>query len=403
MASQYSEKSELPAEAVEAASKNCPEWNLTVITNIPTPYRCAFFNLLTDVALAQRCGVHVLYCAKTEPGRHWDSDSFDMRHHHSFVHGLHLQMFGVTFHLNPAIGRLIPRGRTVLLCAGSWNMPSLWLAMITAWTQQVVKVFWSEGHSDAQRHRSGPIAWARRFVLRRFDAFAVPNLRSKNWVQQHLRDEGTFVDLPNTVNERFYQRTSETERLAARRKLGIRDGVRLFLQVSQLESRKGVVELATAFLRVASTTAVDCQLSIVGTGSLADSLLQTVEQAKGHGSVVLPGHLHGDGVRLWLMAADVFVLNTFRDPNPLGPIEASFAALPLLLSTRAGNHDELINDDTGFSIRNASDPSTELDQMLRTPLAQLRDMGRCAQENARERFSADAVAKRLLSQLRVLV
>lgn len=376
---------------------------LVLVTNIPTPYRSAFFNQLELAAKRRSVSVHVVYCARSEPRRHWQLLQSDFEHGHSFVRGLSLRVQDLIFHFNPGIFvKLLMQRPTVVLCAGAWNMPSVWVAMLAAQLIGATCLFWSEGHAAAVRNSSGWIATLRRFILRRFDGFAVPNKASADWIATQRGHGARCILLPNTVDDSFYLRRDVGERARARVALGISDNLLIIVQISQLEPHKGVMQLAAAFLALHSNSSTPLLLVFVGEGSLRSELFILTQHAPAGKCVMLTGHIDRQRVRLWLMAADAFALNTFRDPNPLAPIEASFAELPLLLSLRAGNHPELVSKETGFSIEDCDSPGPALARLLATPIAKLRLMGANARQVAEAGFAPDKVAIQLLEDLEQL-
>lgn len=327
----------------------------------------------------------------------------DFDHEHSFVPGLHLKFNGLTFHVNPGIiFNVIEQKPTLILCAGSWNMPSVWLALLAARLARVPCMFWSEGHSSAVRHSGGWIAALRRFVLRRFDGFTVPNKTSAEWIVSQRGPGAQCILLPNTVDDSYYLRNDDGARACARHILGLPDDLLIIVQVSQLEPHKGVVQLAKAYLELESQAATPTLMAFVGEGSMRSELVALSKATPKDKQVIVTGHLERQHVRLWLMAADAFALNTFRDPNPLAPIEASFAALPLLLSVRAGNHSELVNGETGYTIDDCESPGPALARLVATPIAGLRRMGFMARLRAQNGFERTMIAGQLLNELEKL-
>jgi len=378
---------------------------LVFLTNIPAPYRCTFYNELAKESARNGIGLTVLYCARTEPNRQWQISPSAFLHDAVFLgRGFHPTIRGVSFHFNLDVG-LVLRGLQpdLVVCAGSWNMPTSWFALRTARAIGAKVLFWSEGHADAVRNPLGPVAWIRKRFLRAYDAYAVPNQRSADWILGEARQEKPIVLLPNTVDGEFYRRHGAGERQLARNRLGIPAATRLLVQVSALEPWKGVRELLTAFVSLRSELATGAMLVLVGDGSLRGDLERGVDAAGCADRVKVVGHVDHELVREWLMAADAFVLNTLRDPNPLAPIEASFAKLPLLLSARAGNHDELLTPSTGFSIADPSSPGGVLERFFETERGQLSAMGEAAYENAARTFAIDSVCTALLEQLDALV
>ncbi len=373
--------------------------SLVVLTNIPTPYRTAFFDALAEEASRAGKRFHVLYCAKTEPGRHWPYDASKMRHAHTVLRGFHPSLTGIHAHLNPGVlAELNLLKPDTLILAGSWNTPTMLVAGLNIYSPPPRRFFWSEGHADAVLHKSGLIAWLRRRVYRTFDGFAVPNAKSAEWALVQAGSPRQVVTLPNAIDAKFFARPSAASRQEARRKLGLEGAGRLLLQVGQLLSAKGAPELAEAFLRIRGTIASDTTLAFAGSGA-AESDLQAMA-AKSDGSLRLLGQLSPEGVRTALWAADAFVLNTRRDANPLSVIEAAAAGLPIVLSAAAGNVREVVEvPRTGFVIKDASDPSEALSAVLNASDSQLAEMGVRAAELARTQFDAPAVARSLIKQL----
>ena len=373
--------------------------SLVVLTNIPTPYRTAFFDALAEEASRAGKRFHVLYCAKTEPGRHWPYDASKMRHAHTVLRGFHPSLTGIHAHLNPGVlAELNLLKPDTLILAGSWNTPTMLVAGLNIYSPPPRRFFWSEGHAEAALHKSGLIAWLRRRVYRTFDGFAVPNAKSAEWAVAQAGSPRQVVTLPNAIDAKFFARPSGESRQEARRKLGLEGAGRLLLQVGQLHSAKGAPELAEAFLRIRGTISSDATLAFAGSGA-AESDLQAMA-AKSDGSLRLLGQLSPEGVRTALWAADAFVLNTRRDANPLSVIEAAAAGLPVVLSAAAGNVREIVEvPQTGFVIKDAADPSESLRAVLNASDAQLAELGARAAELARTQFDAPAVARSLVKQL----
>ena len=372
--------------------------SLVVLTNIPTPYRTAFFDALAEAAAQAGKRFHVLSCAKTEPGRHWPYDPAKMRHAHTVLRGFHPSLTGIHAHLNPGVlaelNRLKP---DTLLMAGSWNTPTMLIAGLNIYSPHPRRFFWSEGHAEAALHRRGLVAWVRRRIYRTFDGFAVPNAKSAEWALAQAGSPRPIIDLPNAIDARFFARPSANARDEARRSLRLEGEGRVLVQVSALTPRKGVLELAKAFLALTAAERGHAKLLFVGEGELRPQL-EALAATSGDAIRVL-GQLPPEEVRRVLWAADAFVLNTRLDPNPLSAIEASAAGLPVVMSAAAGNVREVVEEPrAGFVIRDAADPAEALRAVLAASDAQLAEMGARALANAR-RFDAPVVARSLVKQL----
>ncbi len=372
---------------------------LVVLTNIPTPYRTAFFDALAEEASRAGKRFHVLYCAKTEPGRHWPYDTSKIRHAHTVLRGFHPSLTGIHAHLNPGVlAELNLLKPDTMLIAGSWNTPTMLIAGLNITSPHPRRFFWSEGHADAALHKRGLIAWVRRRIYRTFDGFAVPNAKSADWALEQAGSPRPIVTLPNAIDAKFFARPSGNTRAESRRALGLEGEGRVLVQVSALTARKGVLELAQAFLALPSEERRGAKLLFVGDGELRPQL--DVLAAESAGAIRVLGQLPPEEVRRVLWAADAFVLNTRLDPNPLSAIEAAAAGLPVVMSAAAGNIREVVEvANTGFVIRDPADPSEALRAVLSASDAQLAEMGARAAELARTQFDAPAVARALIKQL----
>jgi glycosyltransferase involved in cell wall biosynthesis len=372
--------------------------SLVVLTNIPTPYRTAFFDALAEEAARAGRRFHVLYCAKTEPGRHWPYDAAKIRHAHTVLRGFHPSLAGVHAHLNPGVlAELNLLKPDTLIIAGAWNTPTMLVAGLNIYSPHPRRFFWSEGHADAALHKGGLIAWLRRRMYRTFDGFAVPNAKSAEWAIAQAGSARPVVNLPNAIDAAFFKRPSSDARSQARQKLGLPVEGRVLVQVSALTERKGVLPLAQAFLGLSETDRAGACLVFVGEGELRAEFEGLAAQSAG--TIRLLGQLPPEEVRKVLWAADAFVLNTRLDPNPLSAIEASAAGLPIVMSAAAGNITEIVEaPNAGFVIRDPADPSLALRAVLSASDAELTAMGERAAANA-QRFDAPVVARSLINQL----
>jgi glycosyltransferase involved in cell wall biosynthesis len=375
---------------------------IVILTNIPTPYRTAFFDEVARQCVERGVGFKVLYCAQTEPNRHWPFEPEKMKHPFEVLPGWHFNAMGAYFHINPSIISSLKQLKpSVVVCGGFWHMPASVLASLKYWGGPYRAVHGTEGHEDAIRIKTGPIAWARRRALLQYDAFAVPNNRSAAWIKGQTKSDARIVRLVNTVDDDSYRRIDFDERNRAREALSIPKDKVLILQVSQLSARKGVIELARAVTRLPEHFTHRTMLAFAGTGDLAAELRQHADANPNR--LRLAGHLPLAGVRQWLMAADWFALNTHFDPNPLTPIEASFAELPLILARKAGNFDELVVEGkTGFAIENAADPAPALIKALSVPNERAHEMGKAAFANVQANFQKSQAAKNYVDDLLAL-
>lgn len=104
---------------------------LLVVTNIPTPYRIAFFNVLQTQLLKIGGNLKVLYCAKNEPDRHWKINLSEQQFEYEILKGFHIHKGGLFLHFNPSILKKTAAFQPdYILYAGSWNMPTVMFSLL---------------------------------------------------------------------------------------------------------------------------------------------------------------------------------------------------------------------------------------------------------------------------------
>jgi glycosyltransferase involved in cell wall biosynthesis len=323
---------------------------LLVITNIPTPYRIAFFNVLCQKLTSENNQFKVLYCSDSEPDRHWTINFSEQKFDYKILRGFHYTIGSFFLHFNPSVLKETKNfNPDFILYAGSWNMPTVILSLIFnfIFNKKYIKIFWSEGHDSSILYKTGVVPKIRKLIQNLFDGFAVPNERSKTYLFDilKLRKKPIFI-LPNTVDGSFFTKSNNWSNKDSRRikeKFKLSVDSKILIQVAQIEDRKGVKELVEYWQKI--TNKNNFQLVLIGEGSLKNELIIATKSIK---SIRFLGNKSNEDVRDLLFASDVFILLTKNDPNPLTLIEASFAKLPILTTRFAGNCNEIVIGENGI-------------------------------------------------------
>lgn len=373
---------------------------LVVITNIPTPYRTAFFDTLASLCATKGVGFKVLYCAQSEPNRHWPFEPDKMNHDFEVLSGFHFSIKNIYPHINISVFKYLKAlNPTTIICAGSWNMPTVMMTVCKRVCPAPI-YFWSEGHADAVRNSTGFISRIRHAILNKFDGFLVPNEKSRSWITEQLKREKPCFSLPNTVNETYFLSAKNLDKALLRQRYNIKPNAKVFIQISQLEAKKGVLELANSFLKHISSAFSNSTLVFVGTGSLLKQLQKIAKQAPEH--ILIIGQQDITQIRDWLALSDWFVLNTNQDPNPLTPIEASFSGTPIILSKKAGNFNEICSAADGIEITDINQPEKALIEAKKLSDVQYRQACESALAVAKKSFTRQQVVQSLLKDLKVV-
>ena len=157
--------------------------------------------------------------------------------------------------------------------------------------------------------------------------------------------------IPNGIDTQRWQRSDREERRAA---LGIGPEF-VFLFVGRVEPVKDVPGLIRAFLQAAPQFAAPAKLVVVGDGSDMPICRALLERHPLRDRVVLAGQQ--PDTRLYLAAADAFVMNSRSEGAPRALVEAMCMGLPAIC-TAVGGIPELL-EGRGWLTRSGDGPCLE--------------------------------------------
>ncbi|MCK5944562.1 MAG: glycosyltransferase, partial [Planctomycetes bacterium] len=137
------------------------------------------------------------------------------------------------------------------------------------------------------------------------------------------------------------------QRDAARQRLGIAADAFVISLAGVLRPRKGQHVLIDAFAELAADHP-HALLFLAGDGTELDKLKQQVARLSLGDRVRLPGRV--SPVHDVYAASDVFTMPSFHEGLCNACLEASFAALPQVVSTAGGNAEIVVDGETGFVV-----------------------------------------------------
>lgn len=336
----------------------------------------------------------VWFMAPSEPNRNWTFQESDFDFPHLFLRGVHWNAASSSCHFNREVVSVIRRTRPeVLLVAGSWTTPTVWLTGMS--NKSKIKIFWSESHLASIQHNGRISSLLRRFVLGRFSEFAVPGMLAREYVEAYARP-ARIHSLPNLVDPRFFRDRVATLRQTHPLQAG--RGQRTLLLVARLAPEKGILQFLRGIRLLKKDERSRLRIVIAGDGPQR-RLIQ--EQALDLG-ITLLGHKDQRELLNLYAEADGFCLPSLSDPNPLAVIEALWGGLPLLLSSRVGNHPEcLVPEQNGFRFDPLSPESIAgaVSKWLLLSRRELNHFGNRSLDIAEREFSPEAAISRLLDEV----
>lgn len=380
---------------------------ILIVTNILTPYRRYFFDLLYEEVMKRGGVFKVAAMTDTEPLRPWKYEQLK-RVYTELLPGMVVTAMGEYFCINFSIFSLIRRFQPdVLVLAGCWSFPTVWMGLLCRKLGRKVGVvmFWTESHAGEKKSH-GKVFRAfrdlvRGTVYRQFDAFWIPGALTGRLVDMLYRRPADKFLVPNLVDSSLYQHANRLRHECygeLRAKYGLAGEAFVFICPARLTEVKGLLPFlqnAGPVLKGRKTAVV-----IAGDGPLHDSIAGIAD----HNSldVRLLGQCTPDVMVELYASADAFLLPSLSDPNPLSAIEAAWAGLPLVVSKYVGNHPELVEEGINgvvFDTLDKEDVVEKVGRVLAWGKDYLESAGKRSYELAAKRFYGPVETKRLLDEL----
>jgi glycosyltransferase involved in cell wall biosynthesis len=341
---------------------------VTLLTEIPAPYRIPLFN-----ALARRVDLRVLFLRGRNPDRPYELHLDEIRFEHRVLSGTDLTVRDRWLVLNGGVSRSLHGSDAVVL--GGWNQPAFWEALAWCRVRRVPSILWVE--STGRDRRTGRLEPVKRALLRGVAAFVVPGAAARAYVESLGVPAARIRVAPNAVDAGIFGTAARTR---ADRPLRL-------VAVGRLAREKGLDTLLEA------VDGLPVEIVLAGTGPEETRL-----RGMAGPNVTFLGQVARDELPALYADADIAVMPSRSDPWGMILNEAALAGLPLVSTTAAGAAHELIEDGVnGFRVP-PDDPAA-----LRTSIVRLLDddaFRKTAGARSREiaaRFTPDAWADAVVS------
>ena len=321
--------------------------SIVLITNILTPYRATFYSQYFNACKKYGIKFHVLCMAETEPERNWHYNEYSSTFT-TLMKGSTFNILGVMTHYNPQtldyIKNLSP---DILLMAGSYMFLSNWIAIFKKKTLQCPIIYWNESHKNSiNTHNSLSLKireLIRKILFKRIDGFWYGGKMSLDFVKDYAASNAKFYFMPNLIDNTLYEtvsRTSDDEKNQIRQSLQIESNKIVFICPARLTFVKGIHTFMDLLYKASNKN--KCTILIPGDGDMENSLKDKAKElaldCRFLGYKEQPEMIH------LYKAADIFLMPSLSDPNPLTCIEALWCGLPLLISTHVGNYPEVVRE-----------------------------------------------------------
>jgi glycosyltransferase involved in cell wall biosynthesis len=167
--------------------------------------------------------------------------------------------------------------------------------------------------------------------------------------QQDIKDLQTHNDsvtyIPNGFNPELFEQIPQKE---ARNRLNISTSKRVLFSLGKLKERKGFQNIIKILQNIEG---FNVMYYIGGDGIMYDKLKNLSEVHNVQDKVTLLGYLPKEEIKLWMSAADVFILPSYSESFGLVALEALACGTPVV-TTENGGTEEIINRRCGIVVNN---------------------------------------------------
>ena len=370
-----------------------------VVQKIPTPYRLHLFGEMWRQLKARGIEFHVNFMSDMSRGYEgrpaaWRNPKIDFPHKY-------WRDFGIgEYHFNPGIIHYLRITKPDYLLVGST------FDTFTSWAVSLlckggIRCAWSEGNTKTTGKLDGIRGWIKRAIFAQYPLVAVAGADCAKYIALHQQfTSRTMPDptyLPNLVDEtRFRPREkwNADEIREIRQRFAANDGTRLCVIPARLEKVKGLVE----FMSLLTPEMIHgWRIIIMGQGSLRDEILRLSRDRNIAKQIDILDFVPYDDMPKFYAAADLFLLPSLCDRNPLSVVEALHSGLPIALSNRAGNVEEAVSPGANGWILPVGDKKAYADtlrEVFATGIEKLRIYGKYSLEhNSKFWTTKDAVAR----------
>ena len=379
--------------------------NIAIYTNILTPYRKYFYDLMYEECRKRGDEFHVICMAETEPNRNWNYS--ELKTCYTILLKGKTFSYGETYiHINLKLKDILSKLQLdILICAGSYLCPGVWCSI--KWKKKLKYniLYWSESHLNETRNYSRfKIAVRekiRRSIYQKFDGFWYAGQLSLMFINKYALPGKKMIYVPNLVDNLKFCKAGDqlqTTKVALREKYGIKHGQMVFICPARLSTVKGIDKFIEVLGKTKSKDKII--IFVAGDGEERDKIEAKAKKAMV--DVRLLGFQKQKTIIDLYSISDVFLLPSLSDPNPLSCIEALWAGLPLFISYHCGNYPEVvIEGENGyvFSYEDENKTIKKLETIINASDEWKKNAKLVSRRIAEEKFNSQIIIRNIIDSL----
>lgn len=368
-----------------------------MIMNIPAPYRLPLFRELHK-QMAERgvdFTVHFMNRGHKDRPKSWLNPKMDIPHRY-------WRNWGPDQHeLNPGLVlKMIFNPPEWLELGSPYDTFTCILLALFCRAKHVVMGL--EGNTKTPGKMDGFVGWFKRLIIGRATQFHTPGSDGIKFFDMHrartTKKLAPCAILPNVIEESQFHTREEYDSEEIRELRATRfdacETDRICLIPARLEPVKGLVPF---FELLTPEMLEGWKIVVMGQGPLKDEVEALLKTRGIDGKVKILSYVPYGEMPKCYAAADLVLLPSVYDPNPLTCVEALHSGLPLALSCMAGNVEEAVTEGENGWVLPVLDEEPyrgKLAEVFATPIERLRAMGAVSKQvNARYWITSEAVTR----------
>lgn len=306
------------------------------VMNIPSPYRLHLLGELARQLEAKGIGFHCHFMNRGHKDRpkSWLDPTIPFKH-------TYWKNFGPDQHeFNPALVlKLLFEKPDWLMVGGAFDTITAMVLSLVA--RAKTKITWIEGNAKSPGRLSGLMGSLKFLMVSKYDLMAVPGKQGVGYrdvlAAHTTRKFPRTVILPNLIDERRFGNCARDKRGC----FGVDESTRVCLIPSRFDPVKGLKEL---FRAVEPSMLTGWKLVVMGHGPEEEDTRQIIKERGLEPFVQVIHSVPYEEMPRYCASADLCLIPSLRDQNPLAAVEALHSGLPLALSDQAGNADEAVTE-----------------------------------------------------------
>ena len=379
--------------------------NIVIYTNILTPYRKYFYDLMYEECRKAGDNFHVLVMSKTENDRNWNYG--DLRDEYTILlNSITFNKGTAHIHYNSNLkAKLKQLKPNVVISAGSYLCPGTWTIAHLKNKLDYKCIYWSESHLDEKRNYGNIKLKIRDFIRNKFyknyDGFWYAGEKSKEFIKKYALLETKYFFMPNLVENKKYLNAIEIrkeKKEEIKNKMNIDLTKFIFICPARLTAVKGICE----FLEIANKSKLKDKFIILlaGNGELKEEIKnKSVEYGI---DVRVLGFIEQNRMVELYAISDALLLPSLSDPNPLSCIESLWAGLSLFISSHCGNYPEVVEEKNGyvFDYKNEGEALKFFEELINKSQKWKEEAQEKSLEIARNFYNPELVVSRVLKKIK---